>query len=133
MKNKSVLLDPTIKHIILGVAFGGASVFVCMLLCAFVLTLKDFDASVATPMSNACLAVGAFVSGFVCTVLHKSKGLILGSVTGLIVFALITLIALFVNGGDITLNTLLRLVIMVVLSAAGGVIGVNKSAKRKMI
>jgi len=133
LKKQSFIMNPTLKHILIGILSGVITSFLCIILCSFVLTMKDFAPSVATPLSNICLAIGAFVSGLVCTLLHRSKGLVFGSLTGLILFAIITLVALFVNSGDITINTLLRLVFMVVLSAAGGVIGVNKSAKHKMI
>lgn len=133
MKKQVFLINPTAKHILIGVLSGAAVSLLSMVLCAVVLTMKDFSPSIATPLANVALAVGAFVSGIVCTLMHKSKGLILGSISGLVLFMVVTIIALFVNSGDITFNTLLRFVFMLILSAAGGVIGVNKSAKHKMI
>ncbi len=117
----------------MGVIVGIATILVLLLICAFAFTLSDFDESVAQPMSNICLSFGAICSGLVSSSLHKSKGLIIGLVDGAVLFIIITLISLFISGGTITINTPLRLVVMPLLGAVGGVIGVNHSAKRKMI
>ena len=133
MKKQRFVMEPVYKHLLIGVFSGLAVTLIIMLICALLLTLKDFEASVATPLSNICLSIGAFFGGFVAAYIHKSKGLIIGGVSGLLLFAIITVIALFVNLGNVSINTLIRLVFMVITSVTGGVIGVNLSAKRKMI
>ena len=79
------------------------------------------------------MCIGAFVGGLFAALLHKSKGMIIGICVGFIMFLIITVVSLIVSGGGITLNTPLRLVIMSILGAVGGIVGVNRSAKRKMI
>ncbi len=133
MKRNNYFYNSAVKHVIIGVASGCIITFVGMLICSFILTIKDFSASAATPMSNVCLSFGAFVCGFVCTILHKSRGLVFGFVSGFVLFAVVTIISLFVNSGSISINSMVRLLLMTVLSATGGVFGVNQSAKRKMI
>lgn len=133
LKRKKFIVNPAIKHIISGVVSGALASGLCMIACSFLLTLKDFSPSVATPLSNICLVVGSFVSGFVCAILHKSRGLVYGALAGVILFAIVTFTALFFNNGDISINTLLRFLFMIVVSAAAGVFGVNKTAKHKMI
>ena len=133
MKQNNSFYNSTVKHMAIGVAAGCVVTLVGMLICSFILTVKDFSPSAATPMANICLSVGAFICGFVCTILHKSKGLLWGFISGFALFAVVTVISLFVNSGSISVNSLIRLILMTVLSATGGVFGVNQSAKRKMI
>lgn len=133
MKKQGLLFDPIVRHTAIGVLAGVVATLLMMLVCALILTLKDFEPSAATPLSNVSVSVGALLAGFITTYIHKSKGLVLGAVSGLALFALISVVALFVNGGNVSINTLFRLIVMTVLSAAGGVFGVNISAKRKMI
>lgn len=122
-----------VRYSAIGIAIGSAAVIVSMLICAFILTLSDFNETVAEPMSNICLCIGAFIGGLFAALLHKSKGMIIGICVGFIMFLIITVVSLIVSGGGITLNTPLRLVIMSILGAVGGIVGVNRSAKRKMI
>ncbi len=133
MKKSKIILNKDIAHIFIGVLIGVFATFLFMLLFALLLTMRDFDISAAATMSNISLAVGALSAGFVTTLLHKSKGLIYGAASGLILFAVMSIIALFVSGGSFSLNSLIRFAIMTVLSSFGGVIGVNLSAKHKMI
>ena len=120
-------------HISIGIGVGAAAAFLSMLLCAFVLTLSDFNASVAVPLSNICLAIGSAAGGFTASMLHRSKGLIIGAAVGFIMFALVTLISLIASGSSMTANTPLRLVVMTLIAAVGGIIGVNRAAKHKMM
>lgn len=132
-RNQMTVGNPSVIHILVGFGVGLMVAFVMMLLCSFALTMHDFDSAVAVPMSNVCLAVGAAVGGLVCALIHKSKGLIIGAITGFAMFAVITVIAVIVSGGEMSINTPVRLIAMTFLSAIGGVVGVNMSAKRKMI
>ncbi len=120
-------------HILIGLTVGSVTVFVAMMLCALVLTMSDFDATVATPLSNISLAIGAMVGGLVASILHKSKGLVIGAIIGFSMFIIVTIISLIISDGTITVNTPLRLVVMTLLAAVGGIIGVNRSAKRKLV
>lgn len=132
-KNKSLFQDPVAAHLLIGVGVGAAASFAAIALCAFVLTLHDFEPSAAAPMSNVCLALGAGVAGYVCSAAHRSKGLIMGAASGFILFLIVTVVSLLVNGVNMSANTPIRLAVMTLLAAAGGIIGVNRSSKRKMI
>lgn len=120
-------------HILIGIIVGSGVSLIFMLICAFILTASDFDASVATPMSNICLALGAAVGGFVSAIAHRSRGLVVGAAVGFTMFILVTIVSLIVSGSEMSINTPLRLVIMTLIAAVGGIIGVNRTAKRKLI
>ncbi len=131
--NQPFYQSPTFIHLAIGVLVGALISFVSILVCAFILTLRDFEPSTAIPLSNVCLAIGSAVGGYVCALTHRTKGLIMGALVGLIMFLIITVIALIANGISLTINTPIRFAVMTMLSAAGGVVGVNRSSKRKMI
>ncbi|MBQ2295673.1 MAG: TIGR04086 family membrane protein, partial [Clostridia bacterium] len=53
--------------------------------------------------------------------------------TGFTVFALSLIISLFVSEGPLTAFTIIKVIVMTLSGALGGVLGVNSAAKRKMI
>lgn len=120
-------------HLLWGLLAGLATVAVGMLICAFVLTRRDFPESAAVPMGTACIALGAGVAGFVTARIRRSQGMIVGAMTGAAMFLLLLIVSIFVSGTQFTVATPVRLMLCVALSALGGILGVNLAAKRKMI
>lgn len=78
-------------------------------------------------------AFGGFAASFFLAGKSGSRGWLTGLITGICAFLIITVISLAVNHGAMTNNTLFHLVIIVLASVIGGILGVNKPSEKKFI
>lgn len=79
------------------------------------------------------LGMGCFAASFYASKKIGKRGLIIGSVIGGITFLMITLISLMASKDIFTLNTLFKLIIIMLMSFIGGVLGVNSKQNQKYI
>ena len=134
LKNLNGSSDNNIyKPIIWGIISGLVSIFVVMILIAFVLTKCDLSESVSLTLATLSIAIGTFLGGFVSAKLFKRRGLFVGLITGLLTFILLVIIALSTTNTGISSLFLIRLVIVAVSSSLGGIFGVNSINKRKIV
>lgn len=82
----------------------------------------------ALPLVAAC--TGAFCGGFVCALSADSRGMLWGALCAAVIFLLI-LAPAAVSGGTIGAMCLLRMSVMLISGALGGVIGINSTIRRK--
>lgn len=78
-------------------------------------------------------AFGGFAASFFLAGRSDAKGWLTGLITGICAFLIITVISLAVNRGALTNNTLFHLVIIVLASVIGGILGINKPSGQKYI
>lgn len=76
------------------------------------------------------MSIGAFFGGLISAKLLKEKGLLIGALNGLVFFFITTIISFTVNMESMTIISLIKLILFVICSMIGGVIGVNTSKKR---
>lgn len=117
---------------LIGCGVGYLITFALIFIFAFLFLSDTLTADAAPVASIIALSVGAFAGGCISALLKKEKGLVNGAVTGLVMFFITLAIALF-NDTAFTYYTLIKAVVVLLLSSAGGILGVNKSQKRKMI
>lgn len=121
------------KNILFSVLIGIAVFSLLLPLFALIVTLLDLDISSTGPLSSICIGISSAISGYICAKKIKVKGLLYGSVCGLIIFLILKTIALIINPSSITIITLIHLVIIVLFGCIGGIWGVNSTNKRKII
>ena len=73
------------------------------------------------------------VSAFYLARKIAKKGFLVGLLVGGAEFIIVTLISMFADKGGITVNTLFHLIIILLSSLIGGIVGVNKAGKQKYI
>lgn len=131
---KLKLFDKKIlKSFIIGVLCAIASIILLTLLFTLILTISGtYPANAVKYISLVILAAGVFVGGYFSAKINKSNGLVLGIITGFAVFIVLLIIGLCQSSQTISLFTLYKLLISLVFSAVGGVIGVNKQNKIKI-
>ena len=78
-------------------------------------------------------ALGACGAAFYISAKSGSRGWLIGAAAGGAIFCLLTLISLTVNRGGLTQNTLFRLIIIMLSSVIGGILGVNRKSQHKYI
>lgn len=79
------------------------------------------------------LGLGCFVASFFASKKIGEKGLLVGSIVGGVTFFIVTLISLMASKDIFTLNTLFKLIILMLMSFIGGVLGVNSKQNQKYI
>lgn len=79
------------------------------------------------------VAVGCFLTSFYLGSKLQKNGMIIGLLLGALIFTIITLITFLFNKGGVSINILLRLIILILSSMIGAVIGVNRNFQQKYI
>ena len=122
-----------LKSLITGMLCGIAVITILTLLFAFILVISGtYPTDIINYISLVFLAVGGLSGGYIAARLNKAAGLAVGALTGLIIFLIILIVGLAQSTGTITLFTLYKFLLLVIFSALGGVLGVNKQNKIKI-
>jgi putative membrane protein (TIGR04086 family) len=125
------LLD-TLRPIVFG-AFGGALICAVLLaVCAFAfVSSKHLPQSMIQSLVLGIAAISAFFSGYIAAKISRARGLMFGVFAALALFLLFFICGIVVANETVAFSTLIRLIIMLIVGAIGGIIGVNKKSKNK--
>lgn len=118
-----------IKSFIIGILVTAAMI----MLFALVMYFFETGYKYAPVFATVSVAAGSFAAAFFAARKNASKGLLTGLIVGGITFIVITLISLIINRGGLTSNTLFHLIIIMLASMIGGILGVNRSNRHKYI
>ena len=136
-KNNTVKLKlfdkKLLKSLITGMLCGIAVITILTLLFAFVLVISGaYPTDIISYISLVFLGVGGLVGGYIAARLNKSSGLAVGALTGFIIFLIILIVGLSQSAATISLYTLYKFLILIIFSALGGILGINKQGKIKI-
>lgn len=124
------------KQFYLNILFGSlisAAVTVAVLLIfAIVMLLFNVNSNLASPLASIALAVGSGVGGYTGAYKNKSKGILCGAVNAGIMYFVLSGVGLIICK-DITLMSFIHLIVTLLASLIGGISGVNKADKIKII
>lgn len=119
-----------IKAVIFGVVCGLLMSVILMCVCALViLTIGLLPTEILQYIMLADLSLGALFGGIVTARITKSAGLLVGLITGFVIFVLTTLFGIARSEDAVSLLTLLRFIFTALLGGIGGILGVNKKEK----
>lgn len=104
-----------------------------MFLFATVLYFLEGGYEYSPLFATISLGIGCFAASLYAAKKIGQKGLLVGSVVGGITFIIITLVSLMASKDIFTLNTLFKLIILMLMSLIGGVLGVNSKQNQKYI
>lgn len=106
--------------------FVGAAISAGMLVLFSLLCVKIGVAGggAAAAFSVAAACIGALAAGFTAAKLNGSRGIFIGAAGGILMFTML-LVLMIAAGGAVTYATLLRLGLMLLSGAVGGVLGVR--------
>lgn len=131
-KEETANLQKWVRPMLFGVVAGTLVCLAALLLLAALLAAKDVPQTAVTPMAVVAAALGAFAGGFVAAKLAGEKGWLFGMVCGLLLFLLILLAGGLSMLRDIRGSYLLvKLAVMLVTAAVGGMVGVNLGHGRR--
>lgn len=125
-KNNSLNLR-YIKPIVLGCITGVCVSLILLSLCSFLFSKNgNFPLSIVGPITTCIMAVGAFSGGYFCAKISKKDGMICGLSCGFIMFTIIFFSEIIFIGQSISTMVLVKLFSILLSSAVGGIVGVNK-------
>lgn len=104
----------------------------CVLLAAALFLAGDICDEFSSVGSSVCLAVGGLLAGFVSSKKIGSKGIINGFFCGLMIYAVILFLSLFISENGFSLISLFKLIITLFASCIGGILGVTSASRRKL-
>lgn len=136
MKNgKSVTtenqLSKSTKAVLLGTIMGTFFSIVILVVSSFLFVKsQNIPTSVVTPLTMFIIALGAFISGYVSARILRNNGLFWGIISGFIMFIIVFISGLMISEGEISTLSLVKLTLMLLMGAIGGITGVNKKVKR---
>lgn len=105
----------------IGILFSSLLVFIM----AFILTVGNVPAMLISPITVLFLAVGGFLGGFFSAKSAGEKGLLCGSISGLIFFFIAWIAGAVFESSGIGMAAVIKAVMVVIASSFGGIIGVN--------
>ncbi len=125
--------NTNLKYYLSGAILGVIVTAVMIMLFAAIMLFTEMDRALASPLATVSVAVGTFVAAFFTAYKIGDKGYKVGLIIGIICFVIITLIALFINKGGFSINSLFHLIIFLLSGIIGGIIGVNRRNNHKYI
>ena len=105
--------------------------FSALLLASLVSVFIDLEKKLNFPVITVIFSFCTFLSAFLVAGKKREKGLVAGIIYNVPSVIIILLLSLILNGFSVDLNILLSFVTMLISSALGGVIGVNRKQKAK--
>ncbi len=128
---KLTLIKSSLYGALIGIVFGAAAVF---LLGAVALNTKDPD-SLTKIVAHLARFLGAAAAGFAASKFNREKGLLVGSLSGVIYSLLLMLGSAFFDNNFKFFLSLLFCLICILISALFGILGLPKAksslARRK--
>lgn len=109
---------------------GIVIVLLCLLLFSFIMTKFDAPEPMVSVMSSLALCIGAYSGGYIASKKRRQNGLLIGVITGIIIYCVVFFAGVFFAKSSITFSFLSKMIMTLICAAVGGVIGVNSRGKR---
>ena len=118
-----------IKSVIIGLVFT----FLVMLLLSALMLWFNIGENFSAAFATLSVGVGSFAAAFYAARKIGSRGYLTGLIVGVTTFLLVLLLSLMVSKESLTFNTLFHLIIIVISSLVGGILGINFKRDKKYI
>jgi len=136
MKNTKHLSENPIfgalRSIVIGSVAGAALCAALLGLCALgFVSAGHIPQSLISPMVIALSVFSSFMAGFIAAKVSHKRGLAYGALAGLMLFALFLISGLIASHEALSVNVFMRMLVMVLSGALGGLMAVSKKTKVK--
>lgn len=130
MKEKNSLINlKCIKYMLISSIIGLSISILIAFLSAILVVKFNIPNYLASIISTISLAISGLISGILSSRFIKSKGILFGFITGIILSIYIILVSLLIFKSGITMLGISRLFIIIICSTIGGILGVNLKQK----
>lgn len=124
------ILNNTYKSSFISSLFSVIICFIILCICAALITYTNTSEALIPIFANGSLYFSAFLGGFLSAFRKNSGGLIRGLICGLCICLYMCIGAVIMPSFKISLMFLLKLLIIIISSAIGGIFSVNISYKK---
>lgn len=104
-----------------------------ILIFSVVGVLLDLGNGFAVAAGCISLAFASIFSGYICLLKNKRRGLMYGTVCGVMLFAVLIIVSFLTGDEKFTVSTLFHLIICVLGGEIGGIFSANRHGKIKII
>lgn len=125
-QEESTLVSKWVRPLLFGLVAGLLGCAGLLVLCAAIMAMQDIPQMAVTPLAVVAAAVGSVIGGFTCARITRSRGLLGGAACGVLLYFLIMIMGFSVLQDIRGWYALIKLLVMVIGGAVGGVLGVNK-------
>lgn len=121
-----------IRAIIIGAVAGAAVCAVLLALCALAfVSTENIPHDFLPAFIIAVSVISSFFAGFITAKISKQRGLIYGSMAGLLLFILFLVSGLAASQSTVSSEAFIRLLVMLLSGAIGGLVAVSRKSRRK--
>lgn len=115
-----------IRPITYGILFGAGVCAVLLMAMSAIMGLGSVPQSLSALFATMAFVIGGFVAGYISAVFAHEKGMLLGVSCGICLFLILTVASFAVYDTGFTAEGITKLVSVLLASAIGGILGVNK-------
>lgn len=129
-RNENAIKSPVLKSVFCG-AISSILFFIFIVTFAFIALNSGISPSVYMPAGLIIGAITGFLNGFIAAKLTKEKGVLFGLLSGTVQALICSVVLFFANGNSAGKGMLIVSILIIVLSAVGGITGINLKMKKK--
>lgn len=120
------------KGIFFGILTGSLIITILMMLSSIIiLQTGSLPGDILGYVVLVFIGIGSLLGGYIAGRIYKKNGLIIGAVTGVISFLILFLSGISNISEGVGIMTMLKLVVTIIPSMLGAILGVNKKEKVK--
>lgn len=121
----------TFRAIVIGTLAGAVICLVLLMIGALgFVSSKHIPQSVVSPVTIAVSAIGAIFAGYVTARILRVRGMLYGVLSGLLLYLLLFIAGVAAAGEALTVVAFIKLLVMALSGAVGGILAVNKKSRR---
>lgn len=128
---KSFHLPDTLQYLLRSLLISGAVLGALLAVAALCITQIALGDKEITVVFIACCCISGTTGGFFCARKPRKNGILMGLIGSVPLIAIITAVALLVNGGTVGTNMAITVPLTLVFGICGGVIAVNMKKRVK--
>ena len=132
LNSKNTETAKIVRAILLGCAVGVAVCAILLSLSAMLFVkLGSLPLNYLPLITTFIGALGAFTAGYFTVKLYKKRGMLLGALSGILLFLIVFITGIVQGIENDVVSALIKCAVFSVMGAAGGVVRVNKKVRVK--
>ena len=123
------VLQQWVRPLLVGLCVGVLCCTLLLLLAALTIQSVEIPRAAVTPLATVAAGIGAFAGGLAAALAAGRRGLVMGALCGILLFVIVLLAGLARATGIDPGYAAIKLAVLTVAGAIGGVLGVNRKRR----
>ena len=123
------ILQQWVRPLLVGLCVGVLCCTLLLLLAALAIQSVEIPRAAVTPLATVAAGIGAFAGGLAAALAAGRRGLVMGALCGILLFVIILLAGVARTTGIDSGYAAIKLAVLTVAGAVGGVLGVNRKRR----